>query len=62
METIKATIPNMILKEFNANIEDIKSKLDEKGIALAYSTLLWLVDVIKHRDIKLFETMLEVFL
>jgi hypothetical protein len=49
-----------ILKEFKANVEGIKSKLDEKGISLACSTLLWLVGIIKHHDRKLFETMLSV--
>jgi hypothetical protein len=47
---VKDACKYVILKEFNANVEGIKSKLDEKGISLACSTLLWLVDVIKHHD------------
>jgi hypothetical protein len=47
--------------DFNAKVEGIKSKLEEKGISLACSALLWLVGIIKHRDRKLFETMLKVF-
>jgi hypothetical protein len=59
--TVKDACRYIILKEFNANIEGIKSKLDEKGISLACSTLLWLVDIIKCHDRKLFEIMLKVF-
>jgi hypothetical protein len=47
------------LKEFN--IEGIKSKSDEKGINLAYSTLLWLVHIIKCCDRFFFEIMPKVF-
>jgi hypothetical protein len=50
-----------ILKEFNANVEGIKSKLDEKGIIFGLFYLVVARGIIKHCDRKLFETMLKVF-
>lgn len=49
-----------ILKEFNANVEKIKSEYDG-AIVLACSTLSWLVGIIQSRDAKLLETVVKVF-
>jgi hypothetical protein len=50
-----------ILEDLNANVEGIKSKLIETCISLVFSTLLFLVNIIKQCDAKLFEIVLKVF-
>jgi hypothetical protein len=49
------------LDDLNANFEGIKSKLVETCISLTFSTLLFLVNIIKQCDTKLFEIVLKVF-
>jgi hypothetical protein len=56
---VKDACKDVILNEFNANVEGIKSKSD--AFMSACSNLSWLVRVIQRCDTKLFETVVKEF-